>query len=166
MRFQHHLHRTATVRNDLIALAVRIETLIITSSGQSVRPPRAVALGLAVYLWSLGKTLPPVEGGPGAEVFARACAGCHADAALAGDPVPLAMVAAASPIGESPERGTGHWRVPSLRGVGDRRPLLADASVDSLDALLDPRSKRAAHRFGRDLSAADRAALLDWLKRR
>lgn len=51
IRFQRRLHRAATVRNDLIALAIRIETLFITSYDQRLRPPREVSLALAYYLW-------------------------------------------------------------------------------------------------------------------
>jgi hypothetical protein len=66
-------------------------------------------------------------------------------------------------IGESPIRGTGTYRVPSLRGVGSRGPLLHDASVPSIDALLDP-ARSGGHRFGLSLPAEDREELLTYLR--
>ena len=45
VRFYSHLQYDATVKQiDLVSLAVRVETLIITSNAQAVRPPRVVAL--------------------------------------------------------------------------------------------------------------------------
>ncbi len=41
--YQTHLHRAATIVNDPIALAVRTETLILTSLNENLRPPRIVA---------------------------------------------------------------------------------------------------------------------------
>ncbi|MCB9547963.1 MAG: hypothetical protein H6706_19265 [Myxococcales bacterium] len=168
VRRQTHLHHAATLRNSLAGLAVRIETLLITSAHAQHRPPRAIAFALAWYLWTLADAQPPVPGGPGADVFARTCGGCHAGPDLAGPPVPLDALAPLSPaaraIGASPDRGTGTWRVPSLRGVGTRRPLLASGEVPDLDALLDP-TRGGPHPFGQTLAADDRATLLAWLRR-
>lgn len=167
IRLQTHLHRAGTLRNDPLALAVRIETLMITSIGEAWRPPRAVALGLALYLWSLGDGLPlPDADAPGASVFASHCSGCHRGEALGGGLVPLAVVDGESLVGLSPSRGTGFWRVPSLRGVGDRSPLLADASVSDLAELLDPARRGSAHRFGLGLTPEERTALVEWLSGR
>lgn len=165
VRWQTHLHRTATLRNGLVSLAVRIETLLITHA-DGHRPPRVIAFALAWYLWTLADTLPPMPEGPGAAIFARTCAGCHQGEALAGPAVPLEALAPLSPaaraIGESPDRGTGQWRVPSLRGVGSRRPLLASGEVPDLAALVDP-ARGGPHAFGQALPAAERAELLAWL---
>jgi hypothetical protein len=58
-RWLTHLHHDATVRyRDRAMLAVRIETLIITSHGEALRPPRVIAWALATYLESLGDALP------------------------------------------------------------------------------------------------------------
>jgi len=52
----------ATVaQRDLVSLAIRLETLIITSNEEVVRPPREVTLALAAYVWSLGESLPPID---------------------------------------------------------------------------------------------------------
>ena len=52
IRYQKYLHHTGMIHNSLPALAVRIETLAITSSSESVRPPRKIAAALALYLAS------------------------------------------------------------------------------------------------------------------
>lgn len=163
-----YLQTDATVRQlDLTSLAIRIETLIITSHGQAVRPPRIVALALATYLWSLApaSAVPPSSASAqhGQAIFDATCAGCHAPPVFTGDPVPLAEVGTDPTVGLSRDRGTGTYRVPSLRGVGDRALLLHDASVHSLDELLDPARTSPGHRFGTDLSAADRADLVAYL---
>jgi hypothetical protein len=80
-------------------------------------------------------------------------------------------------LGESAVRGTGTYRVPSLHGVGTRGPLLHDGTVPDLDAMFDPARLTPAftgklhgsgaiqgHPFGLDLSDADRAALVAYLK--
>jgi hypothetical protein len=167
LRWLSHLQYDATVRQpDVVALAIRVETLILTAHAQVVRPPRLVALALARYLWDLG-----------AGVFASRCAGCHAGVGFTGAPRTLAEVGTDPALGLSPDRGTGFYRVPSLRGVALRPTLLHDGTLPSLDALLDPArlssgyagGARGAgpvlgHAFGLDLSAADRTALLSFLR--
>ncbi|MDO7885669.1 hypothetical protein [Hymenobacter cheonanensis] len=79
-------------------------------------------------------------------------------------------------------RGTGYYKVPSLRGVWYRGPFLHDGSLASLDDMLDPRRLRddyvptgfrgagvatravRGHEFGLELAPPDRAALLAFLK--
>ena len=93
IRWLTYLQQDATVRAaDVTALAIRIETLIITSGQSVLRPPRVIALALAVYLRSLATSLPPVDvaaaaSARGAAVFAGTCAGCHASRGLTGEPV-------------------------------------------------------------------------------
>ena len=53
VRSEHYLHHDATVRNGLVELAIRIETLIITSNKLALRPPRKLVFALALYLWEL-----------------------------------------------------------------------------------------------------------------
>jgi mono/diheme cytochrome c family protein len=135
VRFQHTLNRAATLRNGLLPLAARAETQIIVSLGGVARPPRTYALALAVYLLDLGEALPePENTGLGRDVFDATCATCHAGAGFAGEPVPVAQVGADQYLAESPERRTGFWQVPSLRGVGDRERLFAGGEVEGLDA--------------------------------
>jgi mono/diheme cytochrome c family protein len=184
VRFLSYLQQDATVaKRDRASLAIRIETLIIVSSGQVLRPPRVVALALATYLESLAGALPDARAAAaaspqGAQVFAAECAACHAPPALTGPPVALSVVQTDPTLGLSLDRGTGTYRVPSLHGVATRGPLLHDGTVPSLTAMFDPSRPTATfserlhgagpvqgHTFGLALAADDRAALLDYLQR-
>ncbi|MBV8760836.1 MAG: cytochrome c [Deltaproteobacteria bacterium] len=164
VREQRYLQASAAVRQrDVISLAVRIETLIITAHHETVRPPPIVALALAEYLWSLA---PPPPAPPrtaaevhGATLFAARCATCHE----AGERVPVGRVGTDPVAAQSRDRGTGMYRAPSLRGVADRLLLLHDGSVHSLADLLDPARVAPGHRFGTTLPAADRADLVAFL---
>jgi cytochrome c5 len=177
-RWLTHLQHDATVRQrDLVALAVRVETLLITSHGQSLRPPRVVALALAQYLWSLSEALPVPADAAGAALFAQSCARCHAGPGFTGAPRPLDEVGTDPALGLSPDRGTGMYRVPSLRGVAARPTLLHDGTLPSVDALLDPARLEPSftggargpgpvrgHVFGLDLAPAERAALAAYVR--
>lgn len=163
--FQTYLHRAATLHNDLTALAVRIETLMITSRRQRMRPPRKLAFAIAWYLWSLSDELSePDWEHPGAPLFQANCAGCHQGDRLVGDRVALEAIGTPSAVGESPDRGTGFYRVPSLRGVGDREPLFASGTVPNLETLLSPDREVAGHQFGLHLNESDRALLISFLR--
>jgi cytochrome c553 len=183
IRWLTYLHQEGTLRQtDRTALAIRIETLIITSNGQTLRPPRVIALALAAYLASLADALPS-EGVAdtaqprGAQLFESTCAPCHAEPGLTGPPVPLATIGTDPWLGESPDRGTGAYRVPSLHGVGTRGPLLHDGTVPTVAAMLDPTRPTAAfagrlhgagavpgHLYGLELAPADRAALVAYVE--
>jgi len=135
LRFTSHLqHGAAVIQHDEVALAIRIETLIITAHGGAIRPPRQVALGLALYIWSLADTLPPVAA-PSA-VFTQRCAGCHRPPTFSGPPIDAALAHADPAHALRSERSHGVYRVPSLRGVGSRGALLHDGSAADLRALL------------------------------
>jgi mono/diheme cytochrome c family protein len=181
-RFQANLQQDATLlMRGETTLAIRIETLIISASGQVIRPPRVIALALAAYVDSLADALPTVESAAaaapaGARVFAASCASCHAPPALAGAAVPLAVIGTDETLGLSSDRGTGTYRVPSLRGVGSRGPLLHDGTLPSLSVMFDPARQTGAfaerlhgsgsvmgHPFGLELEGAERTALLAYL---
>ena len=183
VRFLTHLHHDATLSvHGVSTLAIRIETLVITSYGQVIRPPRIIALALAAYIDSLANVLPPVSAAEtasprGSVLFGVKCGSCHAPPEFTGDPIPLAIGGTDSALGSSAERGTGMYRVPSLRGVGSRKFLLHDGTVSSLEAMFDPTRPTAeftsrmrgpgavpGHLFGLDLSDDDRQALLSFLR--
>jgi len=166
LRFQTHIHRSASVRNSLLGLAIRLETGMIVSSGGVVRPPRELVLAMAFYLRGLGETLPELGPGPGRLVFDRECARCHVPPALSGPPTPIAEVGTNPIVGESPIRRTGFYQTPSLRGVGDRALLLSDGSVRDLPSLIDPARQTPGHPYGFALSDEERAALLALLGER
>jgi cytochrome c5 len=183
VRWLTHLQADATVaQRDRTALAIRIETLVVTSHAMLVRPPRMISLALAAYVASLAERLPgadeAAQASPsGARLFASACQACHQAGSLTGPPVRLDVVGTDPAQGLSRSRGTGTYRVPSLHGVGTRGPLLHDGTVPSVAVLLDPSRLTAGypqrlhgagaipgHTFGLDLSAGDRAALVAYVE--
>ncbi len=176
---QAFLQRAGAVRRrSVVSLAIRVETLLITSHHEVLRPPREVALGLALYLDGLVETLPrgASSGGTGAALFTARCASCHAPPTLGGGLVAAEVVGTDATLARTATRGTGSYRVPSLRGVGARGWLLHDGAVRGLDGLFDParlgddyagpRGVGAVrgHAYGLDLSADERAALLSHLR--
>jgi hypothetical protein len=168
VRWLSYLQANATVRQrGVVDLALRIETLLITSHGEAVRPPREIVLGLALYLWSLAPAGPARAASTDAEqrgraLFEKSCRECHHGAGLTGEAAPLDDVGADDAVARSPARGTGRLRVPSLLGVSSRGPLLHDASVAGVGELLAP-SSRAEHRFGLALDPGARADLTAYL---
>jgi hypothetical protein len=57
VRYQSHLQRAATIRNSLMALALRLETNSITVTGRVVRAPRLSVLANAVFIYELATLL-------------------------------------------------------------------------------------------------------------
>jgi mono/diheme cytochrome c family protein len=183
VRDEPYLQADATVeQNDVVTLAIRIETLIITSQNDVLRPPRQVALALAAYVWRLSSSL-PAGGAPsadalaGEQVFDATCSSCHTRPEYSGSPVALDVVLTDPVVGNSPERGTGFYRVPSLHGVSTRGPLLHDGSVTDLASFFDPVRQDAnyaggrlgagpvhGHPFGLERSAEERAELVAFLR--
>lgn len=165
VRHQTHLHWTGGVVNSLEALAMRVDTLYITSSLETSRPPRQVSFAIAYYLWHLSKTSeedPELEAGKA--VFQSECASCHGPETSRGL-VLQTEVGTNETLTTSPSRGTDHYRVPTLRGVGSRGRLLHTAEFSSLDAMFDPeRDRGAGHIFGLDLSEEDRFNLIEYLE--
>lgn len=160
---------------------------------------------LSLFVYSL---TPPANPNPfdasasrGKQVFDRAgCATCHTPplytnnklTPAAGFTVPPARLEAydvlSVSVGTDPgltlqtRRGTGYYKVPSLKGVWYRGPFEHNGSVASLEDWFDPRrlqddyvptgfrpagvTTRAVrgHAFGLSLSPPDRAALIAFLK--
>jgi cytochrome c2 len=166
-RHQRRLHWSGSLYNGLDALAVRIETLLITSSSETVRPPREIVFALALYIWSLGHD--PERTGSnsaGATVFEEHCATCHEGATGEGDAINADVVGTDPAVARSTARGTGQYRVPSLHRVGSRTHLTHEGRSADLEAWLDPARafEDAAHPFGLDLPSQDRADLIAFLK--
>lgn len=152
-RWQSRLHHTGNVANGLIALAVRIETLLITNVFEGARPPREVAFALAYYLWDLGEQAAAqkiaeeqVQEFEGRRLFERDCVACHRSATGAGDWVSVGSVNSDPAAAHSTARGTGGYRVPSLLGFLERR-LGHEGKVADLAAWLlpEPVSGQGAH---------------------
>jgi hypothetical protein len=160
---------------------------------------------LALYIYSLQ---PPPNPNPfdgrasrGKQVFEReGCGGCHTPplytnnmlTPAAGFKVPqedrdkyaiLNISVGTDPfLATKTRRGTGYYKVPSLKGVWYRGPFEHNGSVATLEDWFDPRRLRddyvptgyrgyaaqtraiKGHEFGLKLSADDKAALIAFLK--
>lgn len=168
IRFQEYLHWAATLNNSLGALAVRIETLFITSLSRKLRPPRGVAFALAYYFWTLSDeevSTTNMESTPGYKHFEKHCITCHRLDGSTGAPIAIETIGTRPRVGES-SRGTGTYRIPSLVGVSERGRFLHDASIDSLEMLFDSKrlNETPGHVFGLSLSENEKTELLDFLE--
>ena len=160
---------------------------------------------LALFIYSLQQPPNPNRfdslAAHGRQVFAReGCARCHAPplytnnkltsatgftpaaGALRDYDVLMASVGTDPSLALRTRRGTGFYKVPSLKGLWYRRMFPHDGSCATLDDWFDPRrtsedyvptgfkgygvQKRAVHghHFGLELSAEDRKALIAFLK--
>jgi hypothetical protein len=170
------LHHNATWDQGGVAtMAVRCETLFITASGQKHRIPRVLSWALAEYYHSL---LPPPaelsamdfpeEAARGEELFEEeGCTGCHVPPLYTSDePIPYDVVGTDPSATTSPTRGTGFYRVPSLRGVSQTAPYLHHGEVDSLELMLDPNRLETTpgHEFGHELSPQEKDDLVTFLR--
>lgn len=159
---------------------------------------------LALYLYSLK---PPPNPNPfneraakGERIFQRECASCHVPGLYTSNKLTLAKgfvppknkpvaldvlpvsVATDTALALQTRKGTGYYKVPSLKGVWYRARYLHDGSVATLEELFDPERLKdthlpggyrplgtatraiAGHVFGLNLPAADRQDLVAFLK--
>jgi mono/diheme cytochrome c family protein len=163
IRLHRRLHRAASVRNSLPALAVRIETLLITSYDERLRPPREVAYALAYYLWHFADEPTPDETLPGAAIFEERCAECHGKGSPRTEAVDLSEVGTDPRVGESSSRGTGQYRVPSLYRVLQRPAILNRGERITVRELLSRENSALGHRYGRGLSDDEKDAIIEYL---
>jgi hypothetical protein len=160
-RHQQRLHHTGNLYGGLEALAVRTETLLITARENVVRPPREVAFALAYYVWSLGDGRPSRELTPSA-LFRTSCGRCHSGSTGAGGIISAAEVGTDEAAAESPIRGTGGYRAPTLRDVSQRARLTHLGWALTLEEFFAPERLTAhpGHPFGLDLDPESRQALV------
>jgi hypothetical protein len=159
---------------------------------------------LALYSYSLK---PPPNPHPydeqaraGEQIFTRTCAGCHTPPLFTNNKLtlaegftppkdkPAALEVLPLSVGTDPglalktRKGTGYYKVPSLKGVWYRGRYLHDGSVASLEELFNPDRLKdthvpggfisaglktraiKGHEFGLNLSSEDRKALIAFLK--
>jgi hypothetical protein len=142
---------------------------------------------LSLYIYSLQP--PPNPNKPdrltarGQKVFEReGCAGCHTPPLYTSNALIPAEALGTDPrLALQTRRGTGYYKVPSLKGVWYRGPFEHNGSVATLEDWFDPRrlqvdyvptafkgagvTARAVkgHPFGLGLSEADRSALISFL---
>lgn len=168
-----YLHQSVNWRHTAtVTLAVRVEITFLRDIDVGARRiDRVLSWAVAKYLRSLPPP-PPAEPGEGplvsrgAEVFAeQGCDACHAPPLYTSDRVVTAEEIGTDPsatIGSS--RGTGHIRIPSLRGVGRVAPYLHHGAVATLEEMFDPGREEPGHRYGLSLPEDDRQALVRFLR--
>lgn len=164
MKYQRYFNASGVIRVETPAsAAIRFETQYMMNHGYEVRAPRAFTWALAMYLYGLEEPArEPGEEGRGEAIFMEKCASCHDPArGYSGDLVVASGLSGSDMIAsQSLDRGTGHYRVPSLIGVGRGGPYLHDSSAADLDALL----VETKHPTGADLDEGDRRDLVKFLK--
>jgi cytochrome c551/c552 len=173
--------------------------------GMASRYSEAQLYALSKYLYALehpaNPNKPSVLSKNGERIFAeQGCVSCHTPPAFTNNtltPVDGFEVPEAHrkkydifdiSVGTDPDyalktrRGTGYYKVPSLKGVWYRGPFLHDGSLATLEDVLDPNRLREdyvptafvgagithrpvhGHEFGLDLPDNDRKALLAYLR--
>jgi hypothetical protein len=153
----------------------------------------AYALALYVYSLAPEPRAPGAPGAPGAksgtaastETVARGralfasegCTTCHSNAAFGGPPVPAERIGTDRALAYGGARGTGTYRPPALLRVAAAAPYFHQGAVPTLEDVLSParleptyagspvgKGAVAGHVFGTDLPAADRAALVSYMR--
>ncbi|MEZ4459230.1 MAG: hypothetical protein R3E66_05805 [bacterium] len=162
VRFQDRLHWTGGVQNSLEALAIRVDTLLIVSSYFKTRPPRQVSFAIAYYLWSLAEDhrapTPP-------DAFLTNCARCHGDGTHPNGVVPWQEIGTDPTLAESPSRGTGGYRVPTLAGVATRGRLTHTGQFATPSEMFESGGHvGAGHPFADALSIETRREILTFLR--
>jgi hypothetical protein len=183
-----HLDHTGIVRQRSIADLMRYVALVQGANGfdrfgtfalidplpdptKMERYSDGQLFALARYLYSLSPPKNPNQRSAvterGQRIFSRAgCPTCHTPPLYTNNDV-----VAASEIGTDPElalrtrKGTGYYKVPSLKGVWYRGPFQHAGAARSLEAWFDRDRRRTipGHPFGLDLNAEDRRALIAFL---
>lgn len=163
MKHQSYFNASGVIRVETPAsAAIRFETQYMMNHGYEVRAPRAFTWALAMYLYGLDEPARGDVDARGEALFLEKCASCHDPSrGYSGGLIPAsALVGSDMLASTSLDRGTGHYRVPSLIGAGQGGPYLHDSGAPDLEALLLERK----HPQGEDLDARDAEHLLKFLK--
>jgi len=103
----------------------------------------------------------------GRRVFEReGCVKCHTPPLYTNNEiVPVDVIGTDPDLALRTRKGTGFYKVPSLKGVWYRSPIQHQGAVRSLEEWLDPNrpAKVPGHPFGLNASPADRRALIAFL---
>lgn len=178
---------------------------VVPAPGKGIRYSEAQLYALASYIYSLEHPANPNKPNAltkrGERIYAeQGCVSCHTPPAFTnnmltpvdGFTVPDdhrkkydvfdISIGTNSDYALKTRRGTGYYKVPSLKGVWYRGPFLHDGSLARLEDLLDPRRLQddyvptgfrgagvthkavRGHEFGMDLPDTDRKALLAYLR--
>lgn len=162
-RHQSYLNASGIVRvANPASVAIRFETQYIPGHGLEARPNRVLSWALAMYVLSLEPPASPAVSPehPGRAVFELQCASCHnPDRGFSGDLIHSWLLTGGVSAAESPMRGTGMMKVPSLVGIGQGGPFMHDGRHAELRDVLEAR-----HPTGAVLSAEERDDLLSYLQ--
>jgi hypothetical protein len=182
LRYEAYLTQAGTIKHTGVsALAIRQETQLLTSNHHTVRPPRALALALALFLYSLKppateRSLNSGAAERGRGLFVQHCKSCHSNAAGGGDLVPTDEVETDPALANGAARGTGHYRTAPLVRVASAAPYFHNGAIASLQEVLSPSRLESTfakgmlgtgpvsgHRYGMELTPADRDTLVAYL---
>lgn len=168
------LMRYSSLAQDLFALD-RYGDSPAPSGGHAVRYSDAQLYALALYVYSLRPPENPnkfdAAAAQGKKVFEReGCGGCHTPPLYTNNK--LIPVEGDGNIGLDPRyalethKGTGYYKVPSLKGAWYRGPFEHNGSVATLEDWLDRDRLRSVkgHPFGLELSAGEKRALIAFVK--
>ncbi|HEV3194200.1 MAG TPA: c-type cytochrome, partial [Polyangiaceae bacterium] len=182
VRYEAYLTQAGTIKHTgVAAVAIRQETQLLTSNHHTVRPPRELALALALFLYSIKP--PPAERAAdlaaaerGRSLFLEQCKSCHSNAAGGGDLVPAEEVETDPALANGAARGTGRYRTAPLVRVANAGPYFHDGSVATLEDVLSPARIQPSyarsplgprpvtgHLYGTQLPQTDREALVAYL---
>jgi mono/diheme cytochrome c family protein len=103
----------------------------------------------------------------GKAVFEReGCARCHTPPHTSNELIPAEVVGTDPALTLQTRKGTGYYKVPSLRGAWYRGPLQHSGAVRTLEDWFDRRrlGTVAGHRFGLNLPENERDALIAFLR--
>jgi len=182
-----HLHRSI---GDLMRYSALAQGAEAGSSWGDFRlrpeaPPPTAARYTDEALYALAQDLyslkPPTnpnhadaQSRSGRAVFEReGCGGCHTAPLYTNNRIiPAAEIGTDSELAMRSRRGTGYYKVPSLKGVWYRGPFGHGGSSPTLEDWLDParltgdstRNPSRGHEFGLHLKSQDKAALIAFLK--
>ena len=168
LAYARHINHSGVIRVVSPAtLAIRFETQYMLNGRLRSRPPRVLIWALTKYVLSLS---PPPESPQresnaqvvtgGRRLFMQRCSGCHhVEEGYSGDLVAVDRLNSDETVARTPERGTGHYRVPSLINVRNNAPYLHDGSVASLTELLD-----GGHPVDERLTAEEKVSLVAFLE--
>ncbi len=169
IRDHEYLTQSGTIRHVHPAtVAIRQETQFMHASEEMVRPPRALAWALTMYLYSIE---PPTKNVPpstilasGQRLFGEYCNHCHSDSNFAGKPVSAQSIGTDMALAGGQARGTGLYRPSPLTRVGDAAPYFHDGTVETLESLLDKNRLIPGHLYGVDLKPEEKRDLLVFLR--
>ncbi len=171
LRDMPYLQQNANwINTEPSTLAIRCETLFITSNQERSRIPRPLVWAITAWIRAQDFPEPVSEGGADADagraVFdAAGCAACHAPPNFTSDRlVTVEELGTNLAARLSPMRRTGYARIPSLRGVARTGPYLHNGEITSLEELFDPKRGEPGHTWGLELDAEERRQLIAYLR--